>query len=170
MTPLGSTYSWANDANYSDYSYKIDVPSGSWLRRILIISQNNTTPYPLRADDELAGVKLELPRTGQIIIESAYDDLVAASAIQYGVACTPNATAGAAADTLVSVLGTAAFMKGFIIIDLRKYFNPIWGMNLTNYQTGDVKLGLTIENRTGGDDTIIYWDQLKPVEPEYVGK
>jgi len=60
--------------------------------------------------------------------------------------------------------------KGFVILDLRKYFHPLWGMNMTNFQTGDVKLGLTIENYTGGDDTIIYWDQLMPVEAKYVSK
>ena len=59
---------------------------------------------------------------------------------------------------------------GLFIIDLRDYFDPVWGADLTTYQTGDVKLGLTIENYTAGDDTLIYWDQLKPVEDIYVGK
>lgn len=168
MTPLGSTYSWANDANYSDYGYKIDVPAGAWLRRICILIDDNTTPYPLRAEDQIAGVKLELPRTGQIVIESAYDDLIATTGMNSaGAMGTPFQVA---LTTTADLPVCSAFMKGWIVIDLRKYFNPIWGMNLTNYQTGDVKLGLTVTNRTGGDDTIIYWDQLKPVEPEYVGR
>ena len=31
------------------------------------------------------------------------------------------------------------------------------------YQTGDLKLGLTIGSYAAGDSTTIYWDQLLPL-------
>ena len=59
---------------------------------------------------------------------------------------------------------------GFVYIDLRPYGNPLYGLDLRNFQTGDFKLGLTIENYAAGDDTTFYWDQLMPVDRSMVGK
>jgi len=167
MTPTGSTLMKDLTATYSDYSLEIDVPAGAWLRRIILLQEDDTA-VPLRTDSYMTGVKLKLPRTASAQIESNWDDLVAESAIRYGVACTPAQTAGAAADVGAATFGFAAFMKGFAIIDLRKYFHPIYGCNLTEYQSGDIKLGLTVGTATG--NVYIYWDQLMPVESHYAGK
>lgn len=171
MTPLGSSFIKDLAATYSDFSLEVDVPAGAWLRRIILLQQDDTA-VPLRVDTEVTGVRLKLPRTASFQIESNWDDLVAESAKQYGVACTPGQVAGAAATATATCNtptdGVAAFMKGFAIIDLRKYFHPIWGANLTDFQTGDVKLGLTVAVAAG--EMIIYWDQLMPVEAQHVGK
>ena len=168
MTPLGSTLMLDLAATYSDFSLKQDVPAGAWLRRIIML-QEDDTGVPLRVDTEVTGVKLEFPREAAARIESNWKDLVAEAAIRSGVATTPNAGAAAATSaTLGSIQGNAAFLKGFAIIDLRKYFHPIYGMDLTHYQTGDVKLGLTVAVAAG--NLYIYWDQLQPVEAQYVGK
>ena len=170
MTPLGSTLTWPNDANYSDYSKDIDVPGGAWLRRIIVLCQDETATVPVRKDDQVTGVKLKLPRTASSQIEATIQDLKLLTAKRYGLSGFSMLAALGAVTTRPGWEVEKVLPAGLFIIDLRDYFNPIWGADLTTFQTGDVKLGLTVENRAAGDDTIIYWDQLKPVEAQYVGK
>lgn len=163
MVPMGSTLTYPHDAAFSDYSKEIDIPAGAWLRRAFIFVQNETATIPIRKNDEVTGLRVRKPKTGEVLMAARFEDLKADNAARYGVlgACLQ------VADT--SAL-TAGIPDGFAIIDFRKYANPLYGLDLRGLATGDYKLGLTIENYTSGDDTIIYWDQLAPVEPVYVGK
>jgi hypothetical protein len=173
MCPLGSTMVWAHDANYSDYSKKIDVPAGAWLRRIVMLVQDGTAITPLRKNDEVTAVKLELPKAAnKEVLSFLWQSLLAETAKIYGYpgSSQSEAAVGAIATTRPGYYTTPFIPHGLAIIDLRKYFHPLYGMDLTPYQTGDVKLGLTVENYAAGDDTLIYWDQLQPVESQYVGK
>ena len=171
MCPLGSTLLWAHDANYSDYSKKIDVPSGAWLRRIVMLVQDATGTSPLRKNDEVAGVKLELPKAANKEVGAwLWRDLIVETAKIYGLNHWSQEQALGAVTTRPDFDGDNQLPIGLAIIDLRKYFHPVYGMDLTQFQTGDVKLGLTVENYASGDDTIIYWDQLQPVESQYVGR
>ena len=172
MCPLGSTLVWAHDADYSDYSKKIDVPAGAWLRRIVMLVQDATGTAPLRKNDEVTAVKLELPKAANKEIGAwTWQQLIAETAKNYGLhRWSQEEVLGALATTRPGYNGDNFLPIGLAIIDLRKYFHPIYGMDLTGYQTGDVKLGLTVENLAAGDDTMIYWDQLQPVEQVYVGK
>lgn len=176
-TPMGSTLIWPADATYSDYSKKIDVPGGAWLRRILILVQDETATTPVRKDDQVGGIKLELPKVGFPIIEGTWEDLKLVTAKRYGLPQWEQEGAlGAIATTRPGPDGQAILPAGLVIIDLREFagysglFHPLWGMNLIPFQTGDVKLGLSIDARTAGDDVIIYWDQLQDVPEEMVGK
>jgi len=173
MCPLGSTLVWAHDANYSDYSKKFDVPAGAWLRRIVMLVQDATATTPLRKNDEVTGVKLELPKSANKEVGAwLWQNLLAETAKIYGLhgSSQSEAALGAIATTRPGYNATPFIPHGLAIIDLRKYFHPIYGMDLTKYQTGDVKLGLTVENYAAGDDTLIYWDQVQPVETAYVGR
>jgi len=169
MTPQGSTMPWPHDSDHSDFSHNIDVPGGAWLRRIIMMVQDDSA-VPDLADDEVAGVKLKLPRTASAQIETFWEELKVESARFNRFPGRPNPVLVTTAEQYPPGLMEMVLPKGFAILDLRKYFHPIWGANLTNFQTGDVKLGLTIENYAAGDDTIIYWDQLAPVDSKYVGK
>lgn len=169
-TPVGATTVWPHDANYSDYSKEIDVPCGAWLRRIIILVQDETATVPVRKDDELTGLKFKLPKAATSTIEGKIQDLKFLTAKRYGLPGFNMLAALGAVTTRPGWEMDKVLPAGLFIIDLRDYFDSLWGANLTGYQTGDVKLGLTIENYTSGDDTLIYWDQLKPVESEYIGK
>lgn len=170
MTPLGSTFVWANDANYSDYSKDIDVPGGAWLRRIIVLCQDDTATVPIRKDDQVTGLKLKLPRTATNQVEAKIQDLKLLTAKRYRLSGFGQLEALGAVTTRPGWEVERVTPAGLFILDLRDYFHPIYGADMTRFQTGDVKLGLTVENRAAGDDTIIYWDQLKPVESDYVGK
>jgi hypothetical protein len=173
MCPLGSTLVWPHDANYSDYSKKVDVPAGAWLRRIVMLVQDATATTPIRKNDEITAVKLELPKAANKEIAAwTWQTLLLETAKIYGYSGSDQneAALGAVATTRPGGNSTPFIPHGLAIIDLRKYFHPVYGMDLTDYQTGDVKLGLTVENYAAGDDTLIYWDQLQPVERQYVGR
>ena len=167
MSPVGSTLVYAHTANYSDYSYDIDVPAGAWLRSIIMRHTDDTgTPAFRRKSDEVTGVKLKTPKMGDYVFELPIFELQHAMCQRYGLR-------GVAGD--VGPLGAIADLgprpeslqsmvpAGFEVIDLRPFGHPIYGLDLTQYQTGDLKLGLTIENYAANDATTIYWDQLLPL-------
>ncbi|MEN8615208.1 hypothetical protein ABFB09_08035 [Dehalogenimonas sp. THU2] len=166
MTPIGSSMTKTHTANKSDFSEEIDVPTGNWLRRIFMLVQDETATRPVRKNDEVTGIKLSIPGTGQTIFEQTWEGLKVSS-FQGKIAGYPFQVA----DTIT---GHMNLPDGLAVIDLRKFrgrgFHPVYGMDLRQTQQGRVKLGLTIENYAAGDDTIIYWDQLQAINPSYVGR
>jgi len=173
MTPLGSTLVYAHTANYSDFSYEIDVPGGAWLRSIILRVMDDTATVPRRKNDEVTGIRLSKPKSGDYIFEQSIREIQHTMLQRFG-------SPGVAGD--VGPIGAIADLgprpeslqnmipAGFVIIDLRPFGDPVYGLNLTNFQTGDLKLGLTIENYASGDASTIYWDQLQPVPQNMVGR
>ena len=171
MTPLGSTSMWAEDAAYSDFSKEIDVPVGAWLRRIVILAQDDTATVPERVDDAIEGVKIRFPVTGTSPIELLWEDIKLMSTKRYGLRFWAEENViGAVATTRPGHNGAMIMPAGLAIIDFRDYFHPVYGANLTKYKSGDVKIGLSVAAPASGEDVLFYWDQLKPVDPDYVGK
>lgn len=164
MVPMGSTLTYTHTATYSDFGYNIDVPTGAYLRSILMRCLDDTATVPRRKDDEVTAVKLWLPKTNQIILEQNIYELKQSMMSRFrcpGVAGDVGpigaiATIRPAPESLQNMVPA-----GFAIIDLRE-FGTAYGLDLRNYQTGDVKLGLTIGSYAAGDDTTFYWDQLVP--------
>jgi hypothetical protein len=166
MSPVGSTLVYAHTANYSDFSYDIDVPGGAFLRSIIARFTDDTATVPRRKNDEVTGMKLKKPKTGDFVFEQLIHELQHTMAQRFG--CP-----GVAGD--VGPIGAIATIRpgpeslqsmlpaGFVIVDLRPFGHPVYGLDLRGYQTGDLKLGLTIENYAAGDATTIYWDQLLPI-------
>jgi hypothetical protein len=155
MVPDNSTQVLAHDANYSNYSWEKDVPVGGFLRRIIILVQDDTATRPVRADDEITGVRIRLPKTGRTIFTSAWEDLKARTAARYGYK-------GAVWQQDDVTTGSFAMLDGVAVIDFRDFDHPLYGLDLRGFNTGDVKLGLTVENYTSGDDTLIWYDKLVP--------
>jgi len=164
MTPLGSTLTYTHTATYSDFGYTIDVPTGAYLRSILMRCLDDTATVPRRKDDEVTAVKLWLPKTGEIVFEQNIYELKQSMMRRFrcpGVAGDVGplgaiATTRPAPESLLNMVPA-----GFAIIDLSE-FNPPYGFDLRSLQTGDVKLGLTIGSYAAGDSTTFYWDQLIP--------
>ncbi len=170
MTPTGSTLVQDLAATMSDHSFKIDVPAGAWLRRIVFLIQDDTG-VPERIDTEITSVRLELPKSPGYTIELPIQDLKVMTAKRYGLSGFSMNAALGAVTTRPGWEVEKVLPKGLFIIDLRDYAEgpgKLYGLDLTGYQTGDIKLGLTVSVATG--EVIIYWDQLMPVEAQYVGK
>ncbi|BAS31226.1 hypothetical protein [Dehalococcoides mccartyi] len=154
--PMSNTEFYAHSANKSDLSDLHDVPTGCFLRRIFLLSQDDTaiaSGGPLLADDEIAKVGLILPKENRRLIESNWVFLTEPLALTQIPAMT-------AAGAVTKPINQA--ITGVGLLDLREFANPDYGLDLRGYQTGDIKLGLTIQNYAVGDDTIIYYDAVQP--------
>jgi len=156
MVPLSSTFSWVNDAAYSDYSKEIDIPCGNFLRRMAILAQDETALRPVRKDDQITALRVRLPKTGRSILELSWEDLKQLTATWYKAG---SVVAGQIADVQTAY---PAAPDGFGVLDFRMLADPVYGLDLRGYQVGDIKLGLTVATPTAGDDTIIWYDQLAP--------
>ena len=151
MIPVSSYRSYPHTGNLSDLSAEFDVPSGAFLRRIALLSQDETG-IPLYALDQIASVGIKLPVGSQRVFQ---DDWRA-----FSLAQTP-ITSLNEADVAVTG-GVINTMVGVGVVDLRTMANADYGLDLRGYKASDVKLGLTIENYTAGDDTFIWYDQVRP--------
>ena len=173
MTPLGSTLAYAHTANYSDFSYDIDIPAGTFLRSIIMLIQDDTATVSRRKDDEVTGVRIKMPKAGSYLLEQSIFELKQSMMARFGcrgIAGDVGPVGAIATTRPAPTAGLDIVPAGFVVIDLRPYGHPLYGLDLRSFQTGDFKLGLTIENYAAGDDTLIYWDQLLPVESQYVGR
>lgn len=173
MCPVGSTLTYGHTGNISDFGYGIDVPAGAWLRSIVICVKDDTATISRRKDDEVTGIRLRKPKTGETVLEQLIPEIKANMAARYNWAGTAGDVGplGAIATTRPSPLTLLNMTPaGFYVIDLRHFFHPLYGLDLRGLQTGDYKLDLTIANYAAGDGTHIYWDQLLPVDPIYVGR
>ena len=173
MTPVGSTLAYAHTANYSDFSYDIDIPAGAFLRSIVIVVRDDTATVCRRKDDEVTGIKIKKPKTGDYILEQLVYGIKQSMASRFGWLGTAGDVGPIGAIATIRPAPSALLSMtpaGFYVIDLRPFGHPLYGLDLRGYQTGDLKMGLTIENYAAGDATTIYWDQLLPVDQVYVGK
>ena len=156
MMPVSSstTFDTGGTAK-SDLSKEFDVPTGSYLRRIAILTQDATaisSGGPLLANDIVDVVGLVLPKENRRLIEIDFDTLLLSGGVPDVAAMTAAGAVTKPADLVVD---------GFVVVDLRQYGHPDYGLDLTGYQTGDVKLAFTIPSGTSGDDIIIWYDTVQ---------
>lgn len=151
MVPVSSYKAYPHTANLSDLGSQHDIPTGNHLRRIVLLVQDDTATRPLRADDEVASIGIILPTGNQRIFQDDFRNL---AYVDGGIASLAEADAGV-------TTGPTRTQGGFAVLDFRNMANPDYGMDLRPYKTGDVKLGLTIENYASGDDTFMWYDQVR---------
>ena len=159
MVPISSTQQFDTlGAAQSDLSKQFDVPTGSHLRRIVIMTQEATaitSGGPLLANDIVSKIGLLLPKTSQRLIEVDDEALAAVCGV-----LADGYDVGSAADCN-KVEGYQ--FPGFYVIDGKQFGNSkLYGLDLTNFQTGDAKLAFTIPSGTTGDDIIIWYDTVQP--------
>jgi len=157
MVPVSSTQGFGTGGTaVSGLSKQFDVPTGSFLRRIALLTQDATaisSGGPLLANDIVDEVGLLFPKESRRLIEIDYDTLLLSGGI-------PDIAVMTAAGAVTKPQGLV--VDGFTVIDLRPYANSDYGLDLRNYQTGDVKLAFTIPTGTDGDDIIIWYDTVQP--------
>ncbi|MDP2651559.1 MAG: hypothetical protein Q8O94_00270, partial [bacterium] len=132
MVPMGSTLAYAHTANYSDFSYEIDVPTGAFLRSIVVRVNDETDPIR-RKSDEVTGIRLRKPSTGEVVFEQSIRELATSMMLQNGCRGIAGEVGpvGAIADLRPSGGEiTAIVPAGFAVIDLRPFGNPLYGIDL----------------------------------------
>ena len=146
-----------------------NVPTGGYVRRLFLLTDDNTAVTALRSDAQVTNVQLKLSKESTDLINQSFVDLKAADAFKFGVFGDDQpAILGAIATTRPGFNGTAAMPLGFACVDFRDYFDPVLGLNMINAQEGDAKVNMTIAVATG--QTALYWDIVYPMDPMWVGK
>jgi len=170
---------WPVDATHSALGKKWDVPTGYYIRRLLMLVNDETAlaagtgSGSVRKDDEVTRIALQLPKDGDrnvFNIDQWEAKLNGAmpSRIFYGdTYCIYTGVSAAATTTATGRIGVPV---GVYNIDFRKYadtsINPmgeVAGMDMLTKQPGDVKLAVTIGTYADGDDVKLLWDELKPL-------
>ncbi len=152
MVPSSSYFSYAHTGNFSDVSRELDVPAGAFLRRIAILAQDDTATRPLRADDEITEVALKLPVGNQRVFFDDFPSMIYQQGTIQDLLVDDNATTG----------GAICVGQGFATMDLREQADPDYGLDLRQFKSGDVKLGVTVANYAAGDDSFYWFDQVRP--------
>lgn len=166
--PAPYVQAYPHTALMPNFSQKFDVPTGGYVRRVAILAVDNTAVSPLRADAQVTGVQLELPKDSKNQITKSFLHLKYDNAVRYGVVGDVEPTVLGAVNVGAAYQGNMNTPNGFAILDLRDYFDPVLGMNMVGAQQGDAKLDLTIGVATG--QTLLYWDVWYPMAPEWIGK
>lgn len=167
MIPAWTAEVFQHTATASDYSGERNVPTGGWLKRIVIVEQDDTATRSVRAQDEVTGVAIKLAKDGSHLLRVFVDQMLAS---------LPPGSVLEADDAALD-FGVHA-PEGIFIIDLRphvSYASPAgrdYGLDLTRYNigSGDVKLGLTITNYTAGDDSLIVYENYLPIPDDHKHK
>jgi len=156
MVPAWTAETVAPTATATDFSFERDVPLGAYLRRIAILAQDATATRPLRADDEVTGIALKFPYQSENLLRFVPDFLKNDH---------PGGGTFTEADDAVSAQGAKPIAaQGIYVVDLRPHTigNSDYGLDLTRYATGAVKLGFTLGTNAAGDDILILYDRLMP--------
>ena len=156
MIPSSSTTKIVHSGNQSNLGEEKNIPTKNYLRRIWILSQDAvaqaTTNGPFRALDEIDRIGIKVPGINEKVIDADFTALNFAGA--------PGGDFMEQDDTVMD--GGIAAPHGFVILDMRPFEDPDYGIDLRGRAAGDLSLGLTIQNYASGDDTIVVYDQLVP--------
>lgn len=148
---------------------EIDIPTGGYLKRIGMLMHDNTAVAALRSDAQVTAAQIRVTADSKTIIQQNMLGMKYRNSMRYGVIGDDQPTVlGAIATTRPGYNGGAHMPIGFAILDLRDYFDPVLGLNLTTANQGFWKLGLLTAVATG--TTFLYWDIVYPMAPEWVGK
>ena len=158
MVPVSSSESYDPGATKSDLSGERDVPTGSWVRRIAIMALDATAAAsdgPLLKDDQMTEVGVKLVKENRRLIEVRAKTLELGNPKWdgMGVANTPNTQ-------------DPFSIPGLYCLDLRQYDHPDYGLDARGFNTGDIKLGMTIGAYGSAEKEHIWYDQVQ----SYPGK
>ncbi len=152
MVPSSSYFSYAHTGTFSDVSKDLDVPAGAYMRRIAIMAHDETATRPVLKDDEVTEVALKLPVGNQRVFHDSFPAMVYTQGVNQDLLVADDATTG----------GAQGVAPGIATLDLRQQADPDYGLDLRNFKTGDIKLGVTIGSYAAGDDSFYWFDQLRP--------
>lgn len=133
-----------------------DLPTGAWLKRVGLLAQDATATRPIRAADEITRIQLKDNRRGVPLHEWHTDDLSADM---------PMATMTEADDAAGDFQGSAP--QGVWGLDMRPLAHPEYGLNLQGVQNGDFQLAYIVTNQASGDDRLLLFERLLPVQVDF---
>lgn len=153
--PISSSESCDPGATKSALSYQRNVPTGGYLRRILVMAQDDTAVGsfgPLVVDGQVSEFGLKLEKENRWIIDG-----IRAKAIQLA-----NPAMGGMSVVDTPNTNSPWAPAGFYNLDLRKYGDRDFGIPTTGLDPGDIKLAMTIAAYATGEVEQVWYDTLIP--------
>jgi hypothetical protein len=151
------------------YGHTENVPTGGYVRRLFLLTDDATAVTALRSDAQITSLQIKLPKDSTDLMAQSFIGLKYANAQKYAIDGDDQPVAlGAVASTRTGFDGSAALPVGFACVDFRDYFDPVLGLNMVNASEGDAQVKETIAVATG--QTAHYWDIVYPMDPMWVGK
>lgn len=162
MVPEWSSEIYSHTGTFSDYTAERNVPTGAFLRRIVIVEQDDTTTEGrgLRAGDEVTGVAVKMAKDGTVLARVTVEQMLSDF---------PPGNVLEADDAALDFGGFTA--NGIFVVDLARHVGPQlggnreYGLNLMGQgiSVGDVKLGFTVTVYASGDASAILYERLVPI-------
>jgi hypothetical protein len=170
LVPASYTQVFAHTATTGQYGQSFDIPTGYYVKRAVIMTVDNTGTTPLRSDLQVTGLQVRIVKDSKPIIQKSFIGTKYQNAVACGLSDDYQPGVLGAATTRPGYNGAGALPLGFAIVDFRKYFDPVRGLNMRypGVQQGDMKLDMTIGVATG--QTAIFWDMYAPPQTSWVGK
>ncbi len=152
--PTSTTLAHDPSATASDLQSEVNVPVGAYVRRIGIMSQDDTAAGsngPLIVGDQATEIGLKLTKDNIRLIHTRTKTReVCGSPVYDGgiIVDTPNTQ-------------DPFSQAGLHVLDLRQYDHRDFGLNCIGLQTGDVKLSFTIGSYASAEIEHIWFDQVQ---------
>ncbi|MBN1366594.1 MAG: hypothetical protein JW967_01535 [Dehalococcoidales bacterium] len=167
--PGGYIATYPHTAVLANYGHVENVPTGGYVRRLFVVTHDNTATAAVRSDAQVTGFNAKISKDSIEFIAHGINGIKYMNAQRYGVVGDAQPIAlGALATTRPGYNGAMHMPVGVACLDFRDYFDPVLGLNMVNANEGDVKVGMTIGVATGQD--LLYWDIVYPMEPSWLGK
>lgn len=140
-------------ATAANFGLELDAQLGGFLKRVTFLCQDATATRPVRADDEIIGIRFIIPEKGVTVLQLDSQQLSV---------MTPRGDF-LVADEAVGLGGFPA-PGGIYPIDLRPYgpttLEEVLGYDTRGRQSGYAKWGQTVGANTSGDDYLVLTERL----------
>lgn len=145
--PKSEIYAWTIDSIQTDLGKKVDLPTGCFIRKALILVDDNTAfPGNLRDNTRVTQVALLLPKEqDKRALDESWQALISNTQEHFGPVYP-----GTAATTGTTATLAIANPKGVAVVDFRKLVDPsinplgpLFGLDMRAAQPGDIKWGFT---------------------------
>lgn len=158
MVPQWSAEIFSHTATRSDYSEERNLPTGGFLRRVVVVEQDDTTTEGrgLRAGDQVTGVAIKL-KDGSVLKRVTVEQML----VNF-----PPANNVEADDAALDFGGFTA--NGIYVLNLASHVpasrhpHKEYGLNMAGFGVGEIKLGMTITTYASGDASAILYERLVP--------
>ena len=173
MVPAWSSSQFATAATTTDYDAETDaIPTGAFIRRATLLSQDATATRTLRAGDEVTETRIWSSVTNEVLYQQTSENLT--GYLYGGDQLTANSGSLESGGTeKMGVDFNEAAPLGVYPIDFRN--KTFWAESVHQYQVrkdygwdmrgfnqNDIRLGHIITTRAAGDDRLILWEKTIP--------
>lgn len=157
MKPAWTAEDFIHAATGSDYSIDRNLPTGGYMKRVMLVAINDTATRGVRAGDEVTGMAIKLGKDNTTLYRAFADQMM--------LELPGGSNLTATISTTPAEFGNHV-PKGVLGIDIRGRLNEAqdpwtkdYGLRMKGLSAGDVVLGLTLTTYTANDHSGILYER-----------